>query len=848
MQRYSANGPLDAPSMTEGDDGFVGVDQYDTAENIPPQLVQDAQNIDFSTSDAVTRGGFVCLPSLSLAPLTLTWTSRTPAAQRDWSAVTYGGGQFVAVGEDGSATDLVQTSIDGITWTSRAAASAKSWKAITYGNGLYVAVARSESTTATVMTSPDGINWTMRAASTANVDWYGVTYGDGLFVAVGYDGASVGYVMTSPDGITWTARTGIPAREWEAVTYGGGLFVAVAVSGTGNRVMTSPDGITWTARTSAADNQWDGIAHGGGQFVAVARDGADRVMTSPDGITWTARTAAAANQWQSVTFGASLFVAVSSTGTGNRAMVSRDGITWAASASSADKIWFSVAFGAGVFAAVSNTISAPAEVMTAGYSTLVYASGTYSDPLDAGSQWIMLAGPNSVGFHANGRQSRVVDYPSGQTVSEQSTIVQANNRVYLFRGPSETPLVWDGNWSNDFTVATGSIPESSQAIYYQNRLWAIDGKDTLSASDVLDFTTWNNLDNSFNLSKGDSNFLVTTYPFGDTTIIVFKNRSILAITGVDGALNDIVATEITRQVGAIGINSVVSVGPDLVYMSDRNINLLTLTATNNAIQHKTLPLSRNIQRIFQRVNWNVANKVSMGYNDNKLYVALPLDNATACNAVVVYNFVTENWYGEWNFADEMNMTIQGWAVVNYLGLQRMHCISEDGRIFVTDEGPNDISGTTVAEITTSLTTRAYRMDDGNRVNRRMWADISTWRPSYSVTAYVDGASENTVLVTNQTYARSQSWIFGDSTYSLTNSGDNYNRQGRKDYAGLPSESIQPQSGFLPEMRQDYRIPLIFRRKGRLVWYKVENAQGVLSLNGIGGEARAGDRNNYPQVI
>ena len=92
------------------------------------------------------------------------------------------------------------------------------------------------------------------------------------------------------------------------------------------------------------------------------------------------------------------------------------------------------------------------------------------------------------------------------------------------------------------------------------------------------------------------------------------------------------------------------------------------------------------------------------------------------------------------------MAIQGWAVATYLGLQRLHAITEDGRIFVMEEGQNDISGTTVAEISASLTTRAYNTNNLNHVQRRLWVDIGTNRPSFSVTAYSDGASESTTLL------------------------------------------------------------------------------------------------------
>ena len=70
----------------------------------------------------------------------ITWTSRTPAADNQWSGVTYGNGTFVAVAASGTG-NRVMTSPDGITWTSRTSAADNLWYGVTYGNGTFVAVA-----------------------------------------------------------------------------------------------------------------------------------------------------------------------------------------------------------------------------------------------------------------------------------------------------------------------------------------------------------------------------------------------------------------------------------------------------------------------------------------------------------------------------------------------------------------------------------------------------------------------------------------------------------------------------------------------------------------------------------
>ncbi len=264
----------------------------------------------------------------------------------------------------------------------------------------------------------------------------------------------------------------------------------------------------------------------------------------------------------------------------------------------------------------------------------------FSDPFEPDTPWIVLVGYDTVGFYAFGKASKSVSL-AGYTVTAQSTIVQANNYLYLFRGDEQTPLRWNGQWDSDFELVPdtslpttyGSIPKSSQATYYQNRLWVQSGKDNVAASDVLAFTDYDPVANEFSINTGNSDYVVATFPFGTNTLVVFKNKSILALNNVEGSLLDVTTTEVTRQVGLIGINAVTSIGPDLAYVSYGNINLLTLTSTNNALQHKTLPLSARIRKIMDRVNWEVGHKISLGYWSNRLYVALPLDNSLFCNAV-----------------------------------------------------------------------------------------------------------------------------------------------------------------------------------------------------------------------
>ena len=261
--------------------------------------------------------------NIMTSPDGITWTSRTSPATNTWESITWAPslGLFCAVGQGGTG-NRVMTSPDGTNWTSRTSAADNSWKEVAWSEDLTLFIAVSTDGTNRIMKSANGTSWSSVGAPEAN-QWTGITWSSDLtlFCGVSYGGSN--RVMTSPDGITWTSRTAAVANSWNDVTWSPelGLFCAVSASGTGDRVMTSPDGINWTSRTSAADSSWYEVewAPELGLFCAVSFSGT--IMTSPDGITWTSRTSPETNRWNSIVWSPELykFCAVSTNGT-NRVM------------------------------------------------------------------------------------------------------------------------------------------------------------------------------------------------------------------------------------------------------------------------------------------------------------------------------------------------------------------------------------------------------------------------------------------------------------------------------------------------------------------------------------------------
>jgi hypothetical protein len=80
----------------------------------------------------------------------------------------------------------------------------------------------------------------------------------------------------------------------------------------------------------------------------------------------------------------------------------------------------------------------------------LYGSCAFSDPNDSASQFIVLAtNTKAIAFNLETLVSTDIAYPTGVTVSSEVDMIQAFNKVFIFRD-GQTALEWDGNTSNDF--------------------------------------------------------------------------------------------------------------------------------------------------------------------------------------------------------------------------------------------------------------------------------------------------------------------------------------------------------------------------------------------------------------
>jgi len=232
MDRYRSYGPTDDSPKQVGDTAFIGVDEYNAPENIRPGNVQQAVNHDFSSQNANTRGGFVCLPELGASPFRQVWTEQTSGTAQNLQDVTYGQGRYVAVGSGGS----IFVSTDAATWSAIVPEiSISVYNDVAFANGVFVAGGTG---TDIIAYSTDGLIW--EAGSGANFgSVQGVAYGNSKWVAVSDTSDSL---ISENNGASWTKTTGITAlTNATSLSFANGYFIATTSTPT---LVRSSDGLT----------------------------------------------------------------------------------------------------------------------------------------------------------------------------------------------------------------------------------------------------------------------------------------------------------------------------------------------------------------------------------------------------------------------------------------------------------------------------------------------------------------------------------------------------------------------------------------------------------------------------
>jgi hypothetical protein len=302
-----------------------------------------------------------------------------------------------------------------------------------------------------------------------------------------------------------------------------------------------------------------------------------------------------------------------------------------------------------------------------------------------------------------------------------------------------------------FSVGGGFMhqPGAPWGTHFQRRLWVpyyyeqsgaynaaiyTDRKitDEIAVSDILDTTTFDQIQNQFRISGGTADYVVGMHGFYDDALVVLNRNSLHLVSNTQGSLLDTQVKELTSEVGCLARKSVVMRGNTMMFLSDDGVYAVEFLNDYN-LRGADEPISKNIQPYIDRINKDYADRAVGVLFDNRYYLAVPLDSvagvndARGNNSILVFNFLNKGWesldtYGDSRFLIK-NFVIGSagvrndiYAVTGNGGLHQIDAVdSSVDRLNVSNVGSLLVTPT----INASLTTRGY---DIGTMERKRFTD------------------------------------------------------------------------------------------------------------------------------
>ena len=140
---------------------------------------------------------------------------------------------------------------------------------------------------------------------------------------------------------------------------------------------------------------------------------------------------------------------------------------------------------------------------------------------------------------------------------------------------------------------------------------------------------------------------------------------------------------------------------------------------------------------------------------------------------------------------------------------------------------------TIQQIATSVYFRGHSGE--NDIDHKQWTglqfELSSWNPTYSITANFDGVNEYYAVATNETKSRTAYYTYGSGTFATNNSGNNFLAPFREDYSTLPVLRCNT-SGFRAGILQSFSHKARLRRHSITMQSVVTTTTGALTIHSV----------------
>ena len=309
----------------------------------------------------------------------------------------------------------------------------------------------------------------------------------------------------------------------------------------------------------------------------------------------------------------------------------------------------------------SNLVTVEASSKPIPFGT-IYGAGTFRDSDDL--QWGIVAADGKVFRMREGNGSSEITLPVGVTINHLVTFEQSYNGLIMFRGPDLPELIMRSFDEGFRSVArepqvpgteienpedgTEPIPPADRGDFINGRMFipyrTSTEKDLIAISDYNNATRYAPVRSQARINQGSSDKLVRVVKFGNSEIAVcFKESSVYQLAGISGSLDEMQQDEVTKEFGLAAPRAVINVGKNDIQVADaiwflvnrRGIMTIAPDPATGRLGVQSLPVSREVGDIMERINWEAVRAATFAVWDNKFYGALPIDDARVATPNVV---------------------------------------------------------------------------------------------------------------------------------------------------------------------------------------------------------------------
>ena len=340
-----------------------------------------------------------------------------------------------------------------------------------------------------------------------------------------------------------------------------------------------------------------------------------------------------------------------------------------------------------------------------------------------------------------------------EIVGKEFQVVSATTTIITFYAPIGNLSAGGSHqlqFGGRFSVGGGFMhqPGAPWGVHFQRRLWVpfyYDQSgaynnvtytsrkitDEISVSDILDTTTFDQIENQFRVSGGTADYVVGMHGFYDDGLVVLNRNSLHLVKGTLGSLLDVTVKELTSEIGCLARKSVVMRGNAMLFLSDDGVYGVEFLNDYN-LRGTEEPLSKNIQPYIDRINADYSDMAVGILFENRYYLAVPLDSVPGAgdsygnNAILVYNFLNKGWESLDTFGDS-RFLIKDFVIGSASERNNIYAVTSNGGLHQIEasESSNDTlnvdnSAAIVSPtINASLTTRGY---DLGTMERKRFTD------------------------------------------------------------------------------------------------------------------------------